>query len=94
METPVDLGRQSLGRALTASEAALASGLEAIFATGNHDFDHAVHHLQLKGVAKPSGATDAWSVASLHEELRLINDALDAAYAGRPTQPGSANDDQ
>lgn len=94
MGPSVELGRQSLGRPLTASESALASALEAIFATGAHDFSHVSDQLQRTGVAKPSGATDAWTVDSLHQELWLINDALDLAYDSRTTQPRSAKDDR
>ena len=90
----VDYGRQSLGRALTASEAALASGLEAIFATGTHDFADVTQQLQLSGVPKPSGAASPWTIDTLQEELRLINAALDAAYRGGSTQPGSADNDR
>jgi len=83
----VDLGRQSLGRPLSASEIDFARSLEAIFATGVHDFDSVVHHLHLDAVARPSGSTDAWTVDALQAELRLINDAQDAAYMHRPTAP-------
>lgn len=89
----VELGRQSLGRPLTASEISLASALEAIFASGTHDFSQVAAHLQRTGVARPSGAADPWTLDALHEELRLINDSLDLAYAGRVIQPRSAGDD-
>jgi hypothetical protein len=73
--------RQSLGRELTPLETALAEALEAIFSTGQHDLPHAATQLQERRVSRPSGTPGAWTVAVLEQELRLINQSLDAAYA-------------
>jgi hypothetical protein len=80
------LARQALGRSLTSSEAALAAALESIFGSGIHDFSKVVELLEEKKVAKPSGSTTPWDVASLEAELAAVNSSLDQAYeqAGTP----------
>jgi hypothetical protein len=75
------LARQSLARALSDDETALAQALEEIFATGTHDFAAVASALQAKGVARPSGAHAAWTEAALTDELARINSSLDNAYA-------------
>lgn len=75
------LAHQALGRALTAAEAALAEALEEIFASGQHALPEVVGLLQKKGVRRPSGATEAWTVGVLEQELAKINASLDEAYA-------------
>lgn len=76
-----DLANQSLGRALTGDEQAFAAALQRIFAGGVHDPDAVAKAMVLAGVARPSGASDAWSSDALEHELRLINGSLDEAYA-------------
>jgi hypothetical protein len=75
------LRHQSLGRALTADEQALAQALEKAFRTGEKDFEEVVRALQRDGVKRPSGATEPWTAAELEKELIRINQSLDAAYA-------------
>jgi hypothetical protein len=75
------LAHQSLSRAVTEPEAALARALEEVFATGTHAFAAVAALLQAKGVARPSGATGAWTEAVLASELAALNASLDAAYA-------------
>jgi hypothetical protein len=75
------LGRQALGRSLTAGERDFALALEAIFQSGEHDLVKVVQLLQAKGVKRPSGAAGAWSVDVLGQELARINASLDEAYA-------------
>jgi len=75
------LARQSLGRALTDDETALASAIEEIFAVGTHDFAAVAAALQAKNIARPSGVSDAWTEAALFDELKRVNAALDDAYA-------------
>ena len=75
------LARQALARPLSDAEKALASALEAIFASGTHDFADVAQALQARGTERPSGDTGAWSEAALVKELTAINAALDAAYA-------------
>lgn len=75
------LARQSLGRPITAAEAALAAALGAIYAAGTHDFAAVAAALARDAVVAPlSGRTD-WTEALLGEELAAINADLDAAYA-------------
>lgn len=76
---PEDLSRQSLGRPLNNCEVALAASLGAIFGSGQHDFAKVTEELELRGVAKPSGTTAAWTPAVLEDELRAINASLDEA---------------
>jgi recombinase-like protein len=75
------LMHQSLGRPLSAEERALADALEAVFRTGQHDFNEVARALERDGVKRPSGATEPWSVSVLEQELARINASLDAAYA-------------
>lgn len=78
---PGSPARQSLRRPLTAPEIALAEALVTIFGSGMHDFAAVVEQLTQRGVARPSGSADPWSVTGLEDELRRINDSLDEAYA-------------
>jgi hypothetical protein len=75
------LMHQSLGRALSAQERALADALEAIFCTGQQDFAEVARALERDGVKRPSGAAGPWTAAVLEQELAAINTSLDAAYA-------------
>ena len=74
------LARQSLGRALTESEAAFAAALEAIFAAGTQDFGTVAAELEAREIARPSGAARPWTREQLERELAVINQSLDAAY--------------
>lgn len=75
------LMHQSLGRPLSPEERALADALEAVFRTGQQDFEEVARTFQRDGVKRPSGAKDPWSAAVLEQELAKINASLDAAYA-------------
>lgn len=75
------LMHQSLGRAFTQEERALADALEAVFRSGEQDFEEVARALERDGVKRPSGATGSWTAAALEQELAEINASLDAAYA-------------
>lgn len=75
------LGRQALGRPLTAGERDFALALEAIFQSGEHDLSKVIGMLESKGIKRPSGATGAWSLEVFGQELAQINASLDQAYA-------------
>ena len=75
------LEHQSLGRALSAEEEALADALEAIFRTGVQEFEEVARALERERVKRPSGGTGPWTAAVLEQELASINASLDAAYA-------------
>src|SRR6202048_2501537 len=75
------LKNQSRGRVLTAEEEALADALEAIFRTGEQDFEEVARALERARVKRPSGITEPWTAAVLEQELASINASLDAAYA-------------
>ena len=75
------LMHQSLGRSLSAEERALANALEAVFRTGEQDFENVARALEREGVKRPSGASGPWTAAVLEQELVAINASLDAAYA-------------
>jgi hypothetical protein len=75
------LRNQSRGRVLTAEEEALADALEAIFRTGEQDFEQVARALERERVKRPSGSKEPWTAAALEEELASINASLDAAYA-------------
>jgi hypothetical protein len=74
------LARQSLSRPLSDTEQGLARALEAVFATGTHDFPAVAAALQASNIARPSGTSEPWTTALLERELAAINAALDAAY--------------
>ncbi len=75
------LAQQSLGRPLSPQERALADALEAVFRTGQHDFEEVARELERAGVKRPSGKGGPWTAVVLEEELAAINAELDAAYA-------------
>ena len=75
------LMHQSLGRPLSDEERALADALEAVFRTGEQDFENVARALDRAGVKRPSGAKGPWTAAALEQELAAINASLDAAYA-------------
>lgn len=81
------LGRQALGRALTAVERELAATLEAIFRDGEHDLSKVAALLEAKGVKRPSGSAGAWSLEVLGQEVARINASLDEAYAANGAAP-------
>ena len=76
------LMHQSLGpRRSPQEERALADALEAVFRTGEQDFEEVARALERDGVKRPSGAAGPWTAAVLEQELAEINASLDAAYA-------------
>ena len=75
------LKHQSLGRALTVEERALADALESVFGSGEQDFEAVARALDSRNVKRPSGAMGPWSAAVLEQELAAINASLDKAYA-------------
>jgi len=75
------LAHQSLARALTTEENALAQALEKVFRTGEQNFEDVARALERAGVKRPSGAPGPWTAAVLEQELARINASLDAAYA-------------
>jgi len=77
------LATQSLGRPLDEQEKALARSMEALFATGQHDFEAVAQWLESQRVVRPSGQTGVWTVETLEWELARINTSLDAAYVNR-----------
>ena len=75
------LSTQSLARPLTAVELQLATALEAIFANETHDFKAVAAALQSRGVARPSGNAEPWTIEALESELAALNASLDVSYA-------------
>jgi hypothetical protein len=80
-ESTSPLARQALGRELTDAEREFAAALEAIFGGGTHDLSAVAQQLQERNVRRPSGQSEPWNLAVLHEELSVINRSLDDAYA-------------
>ena len=75
-----ELAHQSLGRALTAQEAALADALMEIYATGVSGPEAVAAALAERGVVSPVSGRAEWTPASLAQDLAALNDDLDAAY--------------
>lgn len=75
------LAHQSLGRALSETEAALAAAMMEIMGTGQHDVAVIARDLARRGVAAPVSGRSDWTAELLVDELAAINRALDAAYA-------------
>jgi hypothetical protein len=74
------LAHQSLGRAITPEEAALAEALSAVYAKGTHDFTAVAEALTRGKVVAPRSRRTEWTEALLAEELTAVNADLDAAY--------------
>lgn len=74
------LAHQSLGRAITPEEAALAEALSAVYAKGTHDFAVVAETLTRDEVVAPRSRRTDWTEALLMEELAAANAELDAAY--------------
>jgi len=72
--------RQSLGRAMSSQEEALADALMQIYADGIHDPDAVADSLNQRAVPPMSGKAGTWTAALLHRELQKLNADLDAAY--------------
>ena len=77
------LANQSLRRPLAPVERSLADALDAIFASGEHDFAAVAKALQAEGVERPSGHAGPWTAQVLGEELKHVNASLDEVYAQR-----------
>ena len=75
------LKHQSLSRALTPDETALAQALEAIYLSGVSDFAEVARRLTEKAVVAPASLKTAWDTGLLEAELNAINRSLDEAYA-------------
>ena len=74
------LAHQSLGRPVSAREAALAAAMMEIYAGGVTDLARVARQLAERGVTAPvSGRTD-WDADLLETELRQANESFDAAY--------------
>ena len=76
-----ELAHQSLGRALSDNENALAVALMEIYATGTSGPSDVAAALTKSGVAMPSTGDTRWTAEGLAAELKALNDDLDAAYA-------------
>ena len=74
------LKHQSLGRPLSADEAALADALMAIYGEGLRDFADVAAALTARGVKAPASGRTDWDVALMEAELTALNADLDAAY--------------
>lgn len=82
------LATQAVRRPFTEQEQTLATALEQIFATGEHDFQAVARRLNERNVARLSSNTADWTAELLASELEAINDSLDAAYAAAPAIAG------
>ncbi len=75
-----ELAHQSLGRALTAEEEALAAALMEIYAAGASGPDAIAAALTERRVKVPSTGKTAWTGDTLAQEFALLNADLDGAY--------------
>lgn len=75
------LAHQSLGRALSGREQALATALMEVMGAGVHEFAAIAAELARRGVVAPISGRADWDQALLAAELAAINADLDAAYA-------------
>jgi len=75
------LAHQALGRELTSKERELAKAMLNAFGSGEHDLAAVARLLEDWKVARPSGGTGPWTLATLEQELADINRSLDQAYA-------------
>ncbi|NNE80263.1 MAG: hypothetical protein HKN18_08340 [Silicimonas sp.] len=75
-----ELAHQSLGRALSEDEHALADALMEAYSEGAESQGALAKALTAKGVARPSSGTADWTAKNLGEELKALNTDLDQAY--------------
>ena len=75
-----ELAHQSLGRALSETEDALADAMMAVYAAGAEDAEALAKGLAEQGVARPSSGTADWTAENLAAELQALNEDFDAAY--------------
>jgi len=76
-----ELAHQSLGRALTYEERALATAMMEIYADGASTLGDLAGKLTERGVKAPASGKTVWDAALLEAELKATNEGLDAAYA-------------
>lgn len=75
-----ELARQSVGRAVSEAETALATAMMEIYGAGATTLAEVAEKLSERGVKAPvSGATN-WDAASLVVELNAANDSFDESY--------------
>ena len=76
------LRHQSLGRPLTPEERALADALEAVFRTGDADFEEVARALERERRASGlQGPRAPWTAAVWSRSSLKINTSLEPAYA-------------
>lgn len=76
-----ELAHQSLGRAVSEAEQALASAMMEIYGAGAASLAEVAEKLTERGLAAPASGNKVWDAASLEAELKAINESLDDAYA-------------
>lgn len=74
------LAHQSLGRAMSDDERALAEALMEIYASGVDEPATVARHLAERGVVIPDEGHAGWTESILAAVLARLNESLDAAY--------------
>ncbi len=87
-----DLPHQSLGRALTPEEEALADGLMQVYAEGASGPAAIAAGLAKRGVVSPQSGKADWTAESVARELAALNADLDRAYAENGSGGGHGGD--
>ncbi len=75
-----ELAHQSVGRAITAEEHALAEAMMEAYGAGALDLAQVATALTKKGVVAPVSGKTAWDADLLATELKAANETLDATY--------------
>lgn len=75
-----ELARQSLGRALSAAETALATTMMEIYGAGASTLTEVAAHLTARGIIAPVSGGSTWDAALLEAELKAANASLDDSY--------------
>lgn len=75
-----ELARQSVGRAISPEETALAEAMMAAYGAGAATLAEVAEKLTEQGVVAPLSGGTTWDAALLETELRAANETLDATY--------------
>ncbi len=75
-----ELAHQSVGRAVSEAEKALATAMMEIYAAGAASFAEVAEKLTERGLLAPASGATVWDAALLEAELKTANDSLDESY--------------
>jgi hypothetical protein len=75
-----ELARQSVGRAVTEAEKALATAMMEFYGAGATTLAEVAEKLTERGVTAPASGGTTWDAATMEAELKAANANLDDSY--------------